>query len=323
MTSPALPSLEELRAAVERDADRLVEELFAGFEGGDRLKASSAGKANISPPASLALRQSEELAVLPETLVPEDWEFEPAPRRSWGRWFFLGASVLLCGSLVWFWRGTVNVAPAPAALPVPAEGQIAGEGDRERQEFIAYLQKALAAIERDERHARQLSAAKAEREQREQAERAARAEQARAAAAAAPQAIASLPQTAPVTVPLVPPPPSPVVVAQSIAPSAEPPATAPPQPPAPAQAASADPPSEPVAARVEPAPSLPTLEVLGSLEIGNLALALIAVNGSTERIAVGESIPGTPWQVMAVEPHQVVLQNRDGRERAVPVGGRF
>ncbi|MEO0948526.1 MAG: hypothetical protein AAFY11_10365 [Cyanobacteria bacterium J06641_5] len=343
MTSPSSRSLEDLRAAVERDADRLVEELFAGFEVCEPLEAESAEprEAELLAPGPLVLREPEEflreseaLALLPNssTAVPASWNVNSEARRSWERWFFLGAVICLLGSLTWFWRRELNLVPATVSLPEPTAEKVVAS--QERQEFIAYLEQTLAAIARDERHAQQLAEAKAERErveaverarldreQREQSQREltrlkrelAQQEVLSASAPALPST--PLPPPPKVSVPLVPPPP--FVIPKTIAPPAPTAPASVPQPPQPPE------PPQPIAARSESAPPALSLEVLGSLEIGTRSLALIEVNGKTERVTTGETIPGTSWSVVKIAPRQVVLRDRAGRERTVPVGSQF
>lgn len=308
------PALEELRAAVERDADRLVTELFADFEVGE------AAADRMAEPAPLALREPQELLVLSDAAVEADWDDRsPAARRGWERWFFLGAAGLLLGSLFWSWR--IFWRPSPVQLPVaPVASDERAQGNRDRQEFIAYLQKTLAAIERDERHARQIAAAKAERERAA----AAQAEEAAALPEPPPQIIIPAPPQIPLPTSLpdiaIPVPPPPVPLATTVVPKTAP-VPAPAKPAAPSEPPA---PVEPPTVAANPSvPNGPALEILGSLEIGNLALALIEIDGKTERVAVGENIPGTGWSVATIAPRQVVLRDRSGRERTVPVGGRL
>ncbi len=302
-TSPA-PSSEALRAAAERDAERLADTLFA------KLVTQATSTDAVSPlslePASRASDVSG-LVLSDRHLIPVPPPVGEPPTRTksgspaWERWAFLGAAGFLLATLVWNWR-TQPPAPSPPA-------------SASHQELIEHLQATLAEIERDERHARQLAAARAERERRELAER----EAAEAAAAAS----VPVPPPPPVALPqiVVQGPPPPVASVVPVAPPPPPVAPAEPKPVTAVAPVAAAPPSAPTPA-AKPAPE-PVLEVVGSIEIDDRAIALIGIDGKVERYSAGASLPGTRWSIASIAPRQVVLRDRAGRERTVAVGNQL
>ncbi|GBF82761.1 general secretion pathway protein GspC [Aphanothece sacrum FPU1] len=72
--------------------------------------------------------------------------------------------------------------------------------------------------------------------------------------------------------------------------------------------------------------SLPTANpshtLVGLLESGSQSTALFTFNGMTRRFAVGESIGGTGWVLMAVQNQTVVISN-NGKTRYLEVGQGF
>jgi Tfp pilus assembly protein PilP len=82
--------------------------------------------------------------------------------------------------------------------------------------------------------------------------------------------------------------------------------------------------SEERTAPVEAAPSVATASrtLTGVLELGDSSAALFDINGTTQRVAVGETIGDSGWTLVKVENQQAILR-RNGTVQSLYVGGRF
>jgi hypothetical protein len=103
----------------------------------------------------------------------------------------------------------------------------------------------------------------------------------------------------------------------------------PPQPgqavPPPVQPAAPSAPAASAPAAVATAPNIsPTLNytLVGLLELGDRSAALFEVNGTPQRIYVGESIGSSGWTLVSVQNEEALIR-RNGEVRSVYVGQRF
>ncbi|MDG2990679.1 hypothetical protein L3556_06995 [Candidatus Synechococcus calcipolaris G9] len=74
-------------------------------------------------------------------------------------------------------------------------------------------------------------------------------------------------------------------------------------------------------AAVAPAPPPPTRTLVGVLELDQRSVAMIEMNGSTERVSVGQTLDGG-WKLVQVSDQRAVLQ-RGGEVRSIGVGQKF
>ena len=120
------------------------------------------------------------------------------------------------------------------------------------------------------------------------------------------------------SVPLPPPPANPPLVVPSVA--------ARPKAPAPSAAAPARtvPPSEAAPPSESQQASVSTVKhtLVGLLELGDRSAALFEVNGTTQRINVGEAIGASGWTLVSVANQEAVVR-RNGEVRSVYVGQKF
>lgn len=135
-------------------------------------------------------------------------------------------------------------------------------------------------------------------------------------------------QTAPVAPvnPINPPvnqqrPPSPRPPAPAPSPAQRPPTPASPQAVAPSVTPSA-PSVTPSAPAASPSAPAVTHTLVGLLELGDRSAALFEINGTTQRIQVGEAIGGSGWTLVSVANQEAVVR-RNGEVRSVYVGQKF
>jgi hypothetical protein len=79
----------------------------------------------------------------------------------------------------------------------------------------------------------------------------------------------------------------------------------------------------PLTTAVVPAPatSAPESTVIGVMELGDRSMAMIELNGATQRVSVGQTLD-SGWQLMQVADQKVIMQ-RGGEVRALTVGQKF
>lgn len=65
-----------------------------------------------------------------------------------------------------------------------------------------------------------------------------------------------------------------------------------------------------------------TYELVGVLELGDRSAALFEVNGSSQRVYIGETIGGSGWSVVSINNEEVVVR-RNGEVRSIYIGQQF
>ncbi len=65
-----------------------------------------------------------------------------------------------------------------------------------------------------------------------------------------------------------------------------------------------------------------TYELVGVLELGDRSAALFEVNGTSQRIYIGETIGSSGWSVVSIENEEVVVR-RNGEVRSIYIGQQF
>ena len=74
-----------------------------------------------------------------------------------------------------------------------------------------------------------------------------------------------------------------------------------------------------------PAPSIATAssyELVGVLELGDRSAALFEVDGSSQRVYIGETIGGSGWSIVSISNEEVVVR-RNGEVRSIYIGQQF
>lgn len=78
-----------------------------------------------------------------------------------------------------------------------------------------------------------------------------------------------------------------------------------------------------VAPAVKPlAPALPKYTLQGVLELGDRSVALVNMNGVTQRVALGQPLGASGWQLIQVANQNAVVQKK-GEVRSITVGQQF
>ncbi|MBX2862050.1 MAG: hypothetical protein KTR27_00720 [Leptolyngbyaceae cyanobacterium MAG.088] len=75
----------------------------------------------------------------------------------------------------------------------------------------------------------------------------------------------------------------------------------------------------------EPVPNIAassTYELVGVLELGDRSAALFEVNGSSQRVYIGETIGGSGWSIVSINNEEVVVR-RNGEVRSIYIGQQF
>lgn len=249
---------------------------------------------------------SEETDSALDTLTSAQLEtLEPLPDRQSGDRLLLGAALLsiFATAALWFalqgrWQqGTAPVADAPLTTE-----QLQAQDDRN---FLNYMEDSLAQIDR-------------------QAEENSRMAGGSSTSDLPPVAVAgnnSSSSQAPnvierVYIPIYQPPQllAPPPAAPAPAPTAPPTVAAAPAAPAPAPATSdADAPNIATSA---------THVLVGLLELGDRSAALFEIDGSTQRIYVGENIGSSGWTLVSVANQEAIVR-RNGEVRSIYVGQQF
>ncbi|MEM6254079.1 MAG: hypothetical protein AAF821_14265 [Cyanobacteria bacterium P01_D01_bin.156] len=65
-----------------------------------------------------------------------------------------------------------------------------------------------------------------------------------------------------------------------------------------------------------------TYELVGVLELGDRSAALFDVNGTSQRIYIGETIGASGWSIVSIENEEVVVR-RNGEVRSIYIGQKF
>ncbi|MEL6228952.1 MAG: hypothetical protein AAFR24_03485 [Cyanobacteria bacterium J06627_3] len=74
-----------------------------------------------------------------------------------------------------------------------------------------------------------------------------------------------------------------------------------------------------------PAPSIAvasSYELVGVLELGDRSAALFEVDGSSQRVYIGETIGGSGWSIVSISNEEVVVR-RNGEVRSIYIGQQF
>lgn len=251
------------------------------------VAAESAAIVPIPAAASVDTDDPEAASLVAAALAAES--STAPPRRRWLPTLAVATLGALVGAVGVWWgsQSTVDPTPAPVAS---SEGQ-------SHAEFLTYLERSLAVINR-----------RIETD---------------AAATPAPSPI--LPSAAPPLVPLppvavsslpgMPAAPAPINVIERVyIPYAATPAPANPASPSPAVPSSSVP-----AAPVVPAV---THTLVGVLELGDRSAALFEIDGVAQRVYIGESIGESGWSLVSVTDGEATVR-RNGEVRGIGVGQPF
>lgn len=65
-----------------------------------------------------------------------------------------------------------------------------------------------------------------------------------------------------------------------------------------------------------------TYELVGVLELGDRSAALFDINGTSQRVYIGESIGGSGWSIASINNEEVVVR-RNGEVRSIYIGQKF
>lgn len=65
-----------------------------------------------------------------------------------------------------------------------------------------------------------------------------------------------------------------------------------------------------------------TYELVGVLELGDRSAALFEVDGSSQRVYIGETIGGSGWSIVSISNDEVVVR-RNGEVRSIYIGQKF
>lgn len=65
-----------------------------------------------------------------------------------------------------------------------------------------------------------------------------------------------------------------------------------------------------------------TYELVGVLELGDRSAALFEVDGSSQRVYIGETIGGSGWSIVSISDEEVVVR-RNGEVRSIYIGQQF
>lgn len=334
------PSLPIQPWSAEAEADKLMDDLFFDLdrmlEGGSKLPTETvkpdyvsleslaipnmAPPPTVAPPEELGQDSKEEVtevAPFPEGESEKAHLTQAHPERS--GWSFekllliAGLASLAITAILLLtrwdklnWPGLGN----PTTSPTAERGGFAADA-----EFISYMLRSLDAIERK---------------------------------AATDEPIASAEETSnALSLPSIPLPENPsapnraptvlervyipVYPPQSpAAPTASAPAPTPASPvaPSPSRQATAPSPANTVPTLPATTPALPsqtptaTHTLVGLLELGDRSAALFKIDGSTQRIRVGEAIGNSGWTLVSVANQEAVIR-RNGEVRSVYVGQKF
>lgn len=65
-----------------------------------------------------------------------------------------------------------------------------------------------------------------------------------------------------------------------------------------------------------------TYELVGVLELGDRSAALFEVDGSSQRVYIGETVGGSGWSIVSIGSEEVVVR-RNGEVRSIYIGQKF
>ena len=65
-----------------------------------------------------------------------------------------------------------------------------------------------------------------------------------------------------------------------------------------------------------------TYELVGVLELGDRSAALFEVNGSSQRVYIGETVGSSGWSIVSIDNEEVVVR-RNGEIRSIYIGQQF
>ncbi|NEQ52861.1 MAG: hypothetical protein F6K11_22435 [Leptolyngbya sp. SIO3F4] len=65
-----------------------------------------------------------------------------------------------------------------------------------------------------------------------------------------------------------------------------------------------------------------TYELVGVLELGDRSAALFEIDGSSQRVYIGETIGGSGWSIVSISNEEVVVR-RNGEVRSIYIGQKF
>ena len=63
-------------------------------------------------------------------------------------------------------------------------------------------------------------------------------------------------------------------------------------------------------------------ELVGVLELGDRSAALFEINGSSQRVYIGETIGASGWSIVSIDNEEVVVR-RNGEIRSIYIGQQF
>jgi hypothetical protein len=225
-------------------------------------------------------------------------------------------TAIAAGGLAWYFRDRLPVltafvksamAPAPVAV---APTQPVDPQQKQNEDFLAYVGRSLDRIERDAKQQRDAAAIAAT----DAPSPAPTLE--RVYLPATPLAQGSLPNLAPnLPAPNLPasvPQPFPQTAAPYIAPQTAP-QIAPPQS---APSSATAPPTTPNIAAAN------SHVLIGILELGDRSAALLEINGTPQRIQIGEAIGASGWTLVSVKNQEAIVR-RNGEVRSIYVGQQF
>jgi hypothetical protein len=328
------PAMPEDEGDFESVADRLMDHLFADVErmldrGVDLLPESS--QTALQPPlnsldSTPTAAESQNLTLLPKlsprpslldqakteeelsdlaALIAEVSEDKAPQNRSFDKLLLSLVMVALVatGGLWFYFRNRLT--PSVAVVP-PSATQIQQQKD---QEFLDYVSRSLDRLERDAKAQRQTAAASPS----PTASPSTVLERVyipiyQSPAATSP-ALPTFPQTAPQT-----------VTPQTGAPQTAAPQTVAPQTSSPTVPQTATPQTDSAAAPNIAASA--THVLIGVLELGDRSAALFEVNGTPQRIQIGQSIGGSGWTLVSIKNQEAIVR-RNGEVRSIYVGQQF
>ena len=306
---------------VEAYAEDLMDDIFSDV---DRILAgdeSAAYAATAEPSMAETAAFNAEAVTVPAMIVPlqtavetreaapiteqpdagdaktDERPEQPGKKRPWGK-FVLGTACLSALAAFGFWWARQQSAPAP--VPVVSDTTPAAESVSEEMAFGEYLTRSLRVI-RGEQSAQIES------------------QQPNSPVATAPNPAAGNQPTG-----------QPGVIERVFVPLLQPgsrpsaPTTSPSSLPAPSAPSSAAQPSTSngSSGSVPNIAANSTHELVGILELGDRSAALFEIDGSPQRVYIGETVGGSGWSIVSISNEEVVVR-RNGEVRSIYIGQEF